>query len=145
MKKNIDFIKNIYQNAEVGIIEINEVLYKVKNIKLEKELIKEKKNFEKIKKRCIKYLAKYKSKPRNISILTKISSEFYAEMRLIKENSDVVILKMIIDSAYKSIGILTAKLVEYDMTDSESKKIGEDLLWDINNNIVQLKKFNKIC
>ena len=46
--RNIDFINDIYQNAEMGIVGINDVLYKVKNDKLKKEMEKEKKDFQKV-------------------------------------------------------------------------------------------------
>ena len=144
LTKNIDYTNDIYQNAEMGIIGIDDVLYKVKNDKLKKELEKEKKDFQKILKQCIKILKDYKCKPKKIGMMAKMSSEFYSEMKLVKENSDDIILKMMIEGSYKSIGILTTKIMKHDSADNEVKALGEKLLKQINNNVERLKKFDKI-
>lgn len=145
MIKNIDFLNDIYQNAEMGIIGIDDVLYKVKNEKLKNELQREKKVFQKITKKCTKLLNSYKCKPKKISFMTKMSSEFYSEMKLMKENVDDIILKMMIEGSFKSVGILTTKLMEYDTAEKEIKLLGDKLLKLINDNIECLKKLDKIC
>lgn len=145
MTKNIDYLNDIYQNAEMGIIGIDDVLYKVKNDGLKKELEREKKEFLKITKKCTKLLNNYKCKPKKINMMTKMSSEIYSEMKLMKENADDVILKMMIEGSYKSVGILTAKIMVNDSVEEETKDLSEKLLKIINNNIKRLKKFDKIC
>ena len=62
-----------------------------------------------------------------------------------KENADDVILKMMIEGSYKSVGILTAKIMVNDSVEEETKDLSEKLLKIINNNIKRLKKFDKIC
>ncbi|MBE6148081.1 MAG: hypothetical protein E7167_01015 [Firmicutes bacterium] len=145
MTKNINFLNDVYQNAEMGIVGIDDVLYKVKDDKLKREIEREKKEFQKITRKCTKLLSGYKCKPKKINFMTKMSSEFYSEMKLMKENADDIILKMMIEGSYKSVGILTTKLMEYDTIDTEVKAVGEKLLKLINDNISQLKKFDKIC
>lgn len=145
MTRNIIFVNDIYQNAEMGIIGINDVLYKVRDGGLKKELEKEKKNYQKILKACEKILKEYKCKAKKINFMAKMSSEFVSEMKLNKENADDVILKMMIEGSYKSVGILTTKLMEYDDVDSKVKAIGEKLLKLINDNLKALKNFDKIC
>ena len=66
-------------------------------------------------------------------------------MKLNKENADDIILKMMIEGSYKSVGILTTKLMEYDDVDSKVKAIGEKLLKLKNDNLKALKNFDKIC
>lgn len=145
MTRNIDALNDIYQNAEMGIVGINDVLYKIKNDKLKKELEKVKKDFGKILRRCEKLLKDYKCKPKKINFMAKMSSEFYSEMKLTKENSDDIIIKMMIEGSYKSVGILTTKLMEFDSVDMDVKSLAEKLLDLINDNISRLKKFDKIC
>jgi len=145
MTRNINFLNDVYQNAEMGIVGINDILYKVKNDKLKKEIEREKKEFQKIIKSCEKILKEYKCKAKKINFMAKMSSEFMSEMKLTKENSDDVILKMMIEGSYKSVGILTTKLMEYDDVESKVKVVGEKLLKIINDNLKQLKNFDKIC
>jgi len=145
MTRNIDFLNDVYQNAEMGIVGIVDVLYKVKNEKLKKEMEREKKEFQKVIKKCEKLLKRFKSSPKKIGFMAKMSSEFYSEMKLTKDNSDDIILKMMIEGSYKSVGILTVKLMKYDTVEDEVRDLGDKLLQVINDNITQLKKFNKIC
>jgi len=145
MTRNINFLNDVYQNAKMGIVGINDILYKVKNDKLKKEIEREKKEFQKIIKSCEKILKEYKCKAKKINFMAKMSSEFMSEMKLTKENSDDVILKMMIEGSYKSVGILTTKLMEYDDVESKVKVVGEKLLKIINDNLKQLKNFDKIC
>lgn len=145
MEKNIEILNDIYQNAEMGIIGIDDVIYKIKDEKLKKEIIKEKKEYQKILKCCEKVFDKYKCKPKKITQMTKISSCFYSEMKLIKDNSDSLILKMMIEGSYKSVGILTTKIIINDEVDKTVRKVGEKLINLINDNISELKKFNKFC
>lgn len=145
MTRNIDFLNDVYQNAEMGIVGIVDVLYKVKNEKLKKEMEREKKEFQKVIKKCEKLLKRFKSNPKKIGFMAKMSSEFYSEMKLTKDNSDDIILKMMIEGSYKSVGILTVKLMKYDTVEDEVRDLGDKLLQVINDNITQLKKFNKIC
>jgi len=145
LTKNIDFLNDIYQNAQMGIIGIDEVLYKVKDDKLKRELEREKKGFNKIITKCTKNLKEYKCKPKKISFMTKMSSEFYSEMKLKSENCDDIILKMMIEGSYKSVGILTTKLMTNDDLSQVSLDLADKLLEMINSNIEHLKKFDKIC
>lgn len=145
MTRNVDFVTDIYHNAEMGIIGINDVLYKIKNDKFRKEVEREKREYQKILKSCEKVLKDFKCKVKKIGFMTKMSSEFMSEMKLTKENSDDIILKMMIEGSYKSIGILTTKLMEYDGAEEKVKDIAKKLLDIIDNNIKQLKNFDKIC
>ena len=138
--KNIDYLNDLYQNAEMGVVGIDDVLYKVKDKILKKELERERKEFNKIMKKIAKLLSSYKNKPKKINFMTKMSSEFYSEMKLRRENSDGVILKMMIEGSYKSVGIITTKMIENDMANKAVKTLGEKLLKVINDNIEKLKR-----
>ena len=144
MEKNIELLNVLYQNAEMGIIGIEDVLYKAHHPKLLKELEIEKKEYQKI----IKYVKKMlkiehgQSKP--INMLAKISSSLYSDLKLMKNESDKLIIKMMIEGSYKSIGILTTKKLEYDNASRDIIELLDLFVKTLNRNVDNLMKLDKI-
>ena len=73
MEKNIELLNVLYQNAEMGIIGIEDVLYKVHHPKLLKELEIEKKEYQKIIKNVKKMLKSKHGQSKPINMFAKIS------------------------------------------------------------------------
>ena len=73
MGKNIELLNVLYQNAEMGIVGIEDVIYKVHNQKLYKELESEKKEYQKIIKYVKRMLKAENGQSKPINILAKIS------------------------------------------------------------------------
>jgi hypothetical protein len=144
MKKNIDLLNVLYQNAEMGIVGIDDVIYKIKHPKLLKELQHEKKQYQKILKQVVKRLKKEHGKSKPINMFAKISSGLYSEMKLMKEDNDKLIIKMMIEGSYKSIGILTSKNLEYDQSAGDIQSLLKDFIKILSKNIELLKKIAQI-
>ena len=145
MEKNIELLNVLYQNAEMGIVGIDDVIYKTRHPKLLKELEKEKKEYQKIL-RVVKKMIKNEhgdSKP--INMFAKISSSIYSEMKLMKNDSDKIIIKMMIEGSYKSIGMLTTKELEFEHASEDVKDTLQLFIKTLNNNIKNLKNIDKIC
>jgi hypothetical protein len=144
MEKNIELLNVLYQNAEMGIIGIEDVMYKVHNQKLYKELESEKKEYQKIIKHVKRMLKVENGQSKSINMLAKISSTLYSDMKLMKNDSDKLIIKMMIEGSYKSIGILTTKKLEYDNTSLDIKDFLDLFIKVLNKNISNLIKIDKI-
>lgn len=121
MDENI--IKDIYENMEMGIIGIDEVLYKAQDKSLLKEMKGLKKEYQKILVCCKKYLEDHGEALPQISMMTKMSTEVMSQMKLLKDNSDPVILDMMIKGTNKSLDILSSKKIDYDSLNIMSLKI----------------------
>lgn len=145
MQINVDALNDIYQNAQMGIVGIDDVLNKTKNPKLYKELLKEKKEYQKILKSVKKMISDEHGTVKEINLMAKIGSEIYSEMKLMKNENDKFIIKMMIEGSYKSIGILTTKRLSYEHASNDVKKIMDDFISKLNTNIDTLKKIDKIC
>ena len=144
MGKNIELLNVLYQNAEMGIVGIEDVIYKVHNQKLYKELESEKKEYQKIIKYVKRMLKAENGQSKPINILAKISSSLYSDMKLMKSESDKLIIKMMIEGSYKSIGILTTKKLEYENAELDIKDFLDSFIKILNKNISNLIKIDKI-
>ena len=144
MEKNIELLNVLYQNAEMGIVGIEDVIYKVHNQKLYKELESEKKEYQKIIKYVKRMLKAENGQSKPINILAKISSSLYSDMKLMKSESDKLIIKMMIEGSYKSIGILTTKKLEYENAELDIKDFLDSFIKILNKNISNLIKIDKI-
>ena len=144
MEKNIELLNVLYQNAEMGIVGIEDVIYKVHNQKLYKELESEKKEYQKIIKYVKRMLKAENGQSKPINILAKISSSLYSDMKLMKSESDKLIIKMMIEGSYKSIGILTTKKLEYENVELDIKDFLDSFIKILNKNISNLIKIDKI-
>ena len=144
MEKNVELLNVLYQNAEMGIVGIEDVIYKVHNQKLYKELESEKKEYQKIIKYVKRMLKAENGQSKPINILAKISSSLYSDMKLMKSESDKLIIKMMIEGSYKSIGILTTKKLEYENAELDIKDFLDSFIKILNKNISNLIKIDKI-
>ena len=144
MEKNVELLNVLYQNAEMGIVGIEDVIYKVHNQKLYKELESEKKEYQKIIKYVKRMLKAENGQSKPINILAKISSSLYSDMKLMKSESDKLIIKMMIEGSYKSIGILTTKKLEYENAELDIKDFLDSFIKILNRNISNLIKIDKI-
>ena len=144
MEKNVELLNVLYQNAEMGIVGIEDVIYKVHNQKLCKELESEKKEYQKIIKYVKRMLKAENGQSKPINILAKISSSLYSDMKLMKSESDKLIIKMMIEGSYKSIGILTTKKLEYENAELDIKDFLDSFIKILNKNISNLIKIDKI-
>ena len=143
MEKNIELLNVLYQNAEMGIVGIDDVIYKVRHPKLLKELENEKKEYQKMLKVLKKMLKKEHGESKPINMFAKISSSLYSEMKLMKDESDKLIIEMMIEGSYKSIGILTTKDLQYETVEDDVKDTLKLFIKTLNNNISNLRKIDK--
>lgn len=139
-----EFLDVLYQNAQMGIVGIEDVIYKVNNKYLYKEMKRVKKEYNLIIKELNKYYKINNMEPKKISIIAKVSSEIVSEIKLMKEENDKVICKMMIEGSYKSMGILTTKILEYRDINSKIIEIANKLINIVEGSINNLKKIDKV-
>ena len=66
-------------------------------------------------------------------------------VKLMNNKSDKLIIKMMIEGSYKSIGILTTKEMEYSECDKVVINLLKEFISILNKNIDNLKKIDKFC
>lgn len=140
---DIQIAKDIYQNAKMGIVGIDEVIFKVKNKRLLKEITNEKKEYDEICKACKYFLKRKKEEVVEPNMMAKMGSEFMTQMKLFKDDSDKIIIEMMLKGTDKSIDIISNKKEEAQNGCMKIKKIINDMLSILNESKINLEKINK--
>ncbi len=141
--EEVGIAKDIYQNAKMGVLGIDEVIYKVKNKKLLKEIIREKKGYEDVCESCKHFLKRQKEEVVEPNMMAKMGSEFLTQMKLFKDDSDNIIIDMMIKGTEKSLAIMENKKEEAKNCGMKIQKIINNMLNILNDSITNLKKIYK--
>lgn len=139
--QNVEYLNCIYKNANMGIIGIDDIIEKVNSSEFEKVLNNEKNEYDSICREAINILKKYGKKEEDVSSLAKVSTKIMSEMKLLKETTDEVIAKMMIEGTNKGIIEVSEKINSYDNSDSEIVLLLNKLSELLKNNIEELKKY----
>lgn len=139
--QNVEYLNCIYKNANMGIIGIDDIIEKVNSSEFEKVLNNEKNEYDAICREAINILKKYGKKEEDVSNLAKVSTKIMSEMKLLKETTDEVIAKMMIEGTNKGIIEVSEKINSYDNSDSEIVLLLNKLSELLKNNIEELKKY----
>lgn len=139
--QNVEYLNCIYKNAIMGIIGIDDIIEKVNSSEFEKVLNNEKNEYDAICREAINILKKYGKKEEDVSSLSKVSTKIMSEMKLLKETTDEVIAKMMIEGTNKGIIEVSEKINSYDNSDSEIVLLLNKLSELLKNNIEELKKY----
>ena len=141
MSEEVEFLNYIYKNAEMGIIGIDDVITKSSNEKFTKLLKSQKEDYEEICKEAKDILKKYGKNNEEIGMMAKMSTKMMAEMNLMKDDSDQVIAKMMMEGSNKGVIEITEKINAYNNIDAEIVVLANKLKSTLEKNIDELKKY----
>ncbi len=141
MSEEVEFLNYIYKNAEMGIIGIDDVITKSGNEKFTKLLKSQKEDYEEICKEAKDILKKYGKSNEDVGMMAKMSTKMMAEMSLMKEESDQVIAKMMMEGSNKGVIEITEKINAYNNIDAEIVVLAGKLKSTLEKNIDELKKY----
>lgn len=144
MNQNNELLEYIYQDTDMGIKSLNNLLNtlngkdnKIKNI-IEDEL----KNYEKFQKECKKIMKKNKIEPKAKGVVADISSWMGIKMEMLKDNSDARVADMLTKGFTMGVVDLTKKIKNYEKeADKEILNLAKKLLDFSNKNIEILKPY----
>ncbi len=141
MNDHIEFLNYIYQNAEMGIVGIDDIITKVKDEKFEKLLQEQKSDYENICKEAINILKKYGKEQKELNKMAKMSSYMMVKMKTMNDCSTSNLAKMMMEGSNKGIIEITEKLNAYNEPDEEITALANKLLETEQNNLDDLKTF----
>ena len=141
MNENIEFLNYIYQNAEMGVKGINQIIERVNNASLAILMEEQKEEYESIMNESREIYKKYGKDEQELSALAKVSSTIMTEMMMMTKHEDNKIAKMMIEGSNKGIIEITEKLNHYQNADEEIKALAEKLLATEQHNLDELKKY----
>jgi len=141
MQKNINFLNFIYQNAEFGIINIDNVIEKIQDIDF-KNLIRDiREDYLNLSKDTIKLFTKFGQKEEELGKLTKINSYLSTSFKTITDHSTSNIAKTLIESINKGTIEITKALNDNTDIDEEARALGDKLQYLESVNVEKLKEY----
>ncbi len=139
--QEIELLNFIYQNADMGIIGINDIEDKVEDLNFLELIKRQKEEYKKISDECIQIFIKYGKEEKELGAMPKIMSYIMANLKTMTDKSTSNLAKMMIEGSNKGVVEITEKLNCYEGSDEEIKTLGEKLLATEEHNIEDLKPY----
>lgn len=140
MNKDVEFLNSIYQNAEMGIIGINNLMdYKMDN-RFKRELVREIKEYKNICDETYMLLKRYYASVKHVSPVLKLMTRFIVVMT-IKDDDTKYMAKQMIEGINKGIIGINQDLNNYKYINKKLKDLAHKHLFTLQNNIDGLKAF----
>ena len=141
MNNNIEFLKLMYKNAQMGIIGIENIKGGIKDKEFGKLIREQENDYYEICTRIIKELSVSNNDREDVSKMAELMTFMEATMELIKDNSPSNIAKMMIKATNTGIIEIEEKLNNIEGIDKRTVKLGKELLAMEKRNINNLKKY----
>ncbi len=141
MKKDVDFLNFIYQNAKQGIINIDNIKEKVNDIDFVEVLANQKCKYTEIADETAIMLNELGYTEKEIGKLKQISSYIISNLEALKDESVNNIAKILVNSSNTGITDINIKLNEYANNNPRIIRLANKLLVLEQHNLNDLKKF----
>ncbi len=140
-KENINALDEIHKGSCMGIDAISFVLDKVENDNLKKELEKEEKEYNRIKREIERIYPKYnEGKPHETSTMNKVMTYSGIEMKTFMDNSTSKLAELLLQGV--NMGIIEGRrILNKKEINSEVQKIIEDYVVMQEKNVERLKSY----
>ncbi len=141
MKENIEFLNYIYQNAQMGVVGIDDIINKITDEDFENVIKEQKDDYETICKETSAIFKKYGKEEKELPMMAKVGSYIMSEMKTLTDSSTNMLAKMMIEGSNKGIIEITEQLNNYSGDDEEIRTLANKLLKIEQKNLDNLKKF----
>ena len=137
--KNVDFLNTIYKTSEMGIIGIDDVIDKVESESFRNILVEQREEYNKILKSCEELFDAYGMKEKELGTMTKLNSKVMSEVKLMTNDSDEVIAKMMMEGTNKGIIKINKNINENKVEDEEALELAKKLIKVMEHNLDEIK------
>jgi len=144
MDENKELLEYIYQNIDMGIKALNNLINTIngKDNKIKKIIEGEIKGYENYLKECKKIMKKYKIEPKSKGIMADIGNWMGTKMEMMKDNSDARIADMLTKGFTMGVVDITKRIDNYKGdADKDILKLAKKLLKFSEENIDFLKPY----
>nr|WP_312576810.1 hypothetical protein [Sedimentibacter sp.] len=136
-----DFLAEIYRGANMGIQTINNILMKVTDNTIYNELKYQLRSYEEIANEAYIEIMKRNNKPKDISIMDKMSAKMNIEINTFINRNPSHIANMLIKGNTMGVTGITKSLNSHIDTDKDIKSLADRFIKLEQDNIDRLKKF----
>ena len=144
MDENKELLEYIYQNIDMGIKALNNLINAIndKDNKIKKIIEGEIKGYENYLKECKKIMKKYKIEPKSKGIIADIGNYLGTKMEMMKDNSDARIADMLTKGFTMGVVDITKRIDNYKGdADKDILNLAKKLLKFSEENIDFLKPY----
>ena len=144
MDENKELLEYIYQNIDMGIKALNNLINTIngKDNKIKKIIEGEIKGYENYLKECKKIMKKYKIEPKSKGIMADIGNFLGTKMEMMKDNSDARIADMLTKGFTMGVVDITKRIDNYKGdADKDILNLAKKLLKFSQENIDFLKPY----
>ena len=141
MNGNTELLNYIYQNSQMGIETLNQLIQIVKNKDFNDHLRTQLKEYESLNKEALSKLKELGHEEKSIGTMVKISAYMSISMKTMMDNSPSHIAEMLIQGSTMGIIDATKNIQKYKDADKEILALTDKILKTEQNNIDQLKGF----
>lgn len=141
MKKEIEYLNFIYQNAEMGLIGIDDVLENVSDEDFIELLHEQREDYKSILNETREMIINEGYEPKENKELSKMTSNLMVKMKAKKENSISILAKLMMEGTNKGIIAIQEKINNFDVSNDKINDLANKLLELEEKNIENLKKF----
>lgn len=141
MEKDLNFLNYMYQNAQMGIIGIDNIISKVKGKQLKTLLEKQKVQYEEICNQAIDLLNQEEADIKSVKTIARVSTTFMSNLEFTKDPNDSSVAKMMIEGTNKGIIEINEKLNNIPNIPKKVKDLAKKLLKTEEKNLEELKKY----
>lgn len=141
MDQNVEMLNYIYQNAEMGINTIKQILKESEDLKF-RDVLKEQLNDYVYVVNKADTLLNFEGRlPKGIDVMPKVMSYLKIKVDTLRDNTSSHIAEMMINGSTMGVTDITKNLNKYDDIDDNIKDLASRLLKIEQDNIEALKPF----
>jgi len=140
-KNTNDFLAEIYRGATMGVQTINNILMKVTDNSIYSELKYQLRSYEEIANEAYIEIIKRNNKPKDISMVDKISAKMSIEINTFINNKPSHIADMLIKGSTMGTVGITKSLNSHNDADNDIKGLADRFIKLEQDNIDRLKRF----
>lgn len=141
MNENVEMLNYIYQNANMGISTIQQILKEIEDIEFKDVLKEQLEDYIKMSRKVEDLLNKEEKQAKDISIMYKVTTYLSIKMSTMKDNTSSHIAEMMIQGSNMGVIDITKNLNNYKNIDNNIRSLAEQLLKIEQNNIEKLKLY----
>jgi len=141
MKGNVELLNYIFQNSQMGLDTISQLLKIVKDEEFKKNLQFQVAEYGNINSAAIEKLHQNGCEAKELGKLTKISTYMLINMKTLTDKTTSHIAEMLISGSTMGIIEATKNIKEYNNAEKSILDLVDRLLKFEQNNVEQLKKF----
>jgi hypothetical protein len=141
MNQNTEFLNYIYQNAQMGITTIEQLIPKVEDPSFSKELKSQLNEYTNIHREAADQLHKNGQSEKEIPKMAEVGSAMSIGMKTLTDHSPSHISEMMLKGSMMGIIDVTKNLQKYDNASNETKGLANKLLKTEQHNVEQLKRY----